>query len=205
VRHRALASVTLQACIIYACPMPMNPLLVCGVTAQGNQGLLISRRLCTAIRLPRDVLLPLLLLVTASVTAAAQTAAPLGNWLTEKKDGIVEVYRCAGGDTLCGKLVWFKIKPDDPNPLGLDLKDPDPARRNQPLCDLIFMWGFKSSEPNWEDGSVYDPDDGYTYHATMKLRVDGTLDLHGYIGISLIGKSEIWTRYKDPVPQCPGH
>ncbi|HUI34366.1 MAG TPA: DUF2147 domain-containing protein [Stellaceae bacterium] len=148
----------------------------------------------------------LVLLQTAALAATAKTGGPLGTWLTEKKSGIVEIYRCADSDALCGRLVWFKIKPDDPNPLGLDLKDPDPARRNQPLCGLTFMWGFKPSDPGkWEDGSVYDPDDGRTYHANMKLRDDGTLDLHGYIGISLIGRSEIWTRYMDPVPECPGH
>ncbi len=166
----------------------------------------MSRPIRTAICSLRSTLVALILLPTAALTAAAQTGAPLGTWLTEKKDGIVEIYRCNGSDALCGKLAWFKIKADDPNPLGLDLKDPDPARRNQPLCDMIFMWGFKPSDPNkWENGSVYDPDNGNTYHATMKLQADGTLDLHGYIGISLIGRSEIWTRYKDPVPQCPGH
>ena len=160
----------------------------------------------TAIRLLGDALAALVLLQTAALAATAQTGGPLGTWLTEKKSGIVEIYRCADSDALCGRLVWFKIKPDDPNPLGLDLKDPDPARRNQPLCGLTFMYGFKPIEPNrWDDGSVYDPDSGYTYHATMKLRADGTLDLHGYIGISLIGRSEIWSRYQDPVPQCPGH
>jgi len=160
----------------------------------------------TAIRLLGDALVALVLLQTAALAATAKTGGPLGTWLTEKKSGIVEIYRCADSDALCGRLVWFKIKPDDPNPLGLDLKDPDPARRNQPLCGLTFMWGFKPSDPGkWEDGSVYDPDDGRTYHANMKLRDDGTLDLHGYIGISLIGRSEIWTRYTDPVPECPGH
>ena len=153
-----------------------------------------------------DALAALVLLQTAALAATVKTGGPLGTWLTEKKSGIVEIYRCADSDALCGRLVWFKIKPDDPNPLGLDLKDPDPARRNQPLCRLTFMWGFKPGDPGkWEDGSVYDPDDGRTYHANMKLRDDGTLDLHGYIGISLIGRSEIWTRYTDPVPECPGH
>ena len=171
---------------------------------RGNQGLPVNRTIRTAIRLSWAPS-PLLMLLAASSIASAAPGVPLGTWLTEKKDGIVEIYRCADSDVLCGKLVWFKIKPDDPNPLGLDLKDPDPARRNQPLCDMMFMWGFRASDSNqWEDGSVYDPDDGKTYHANMKLRDDGTLDLHGYIGISLIGRSEIWTRYKDPVPQCPG-
>jgi uncharacterized protein (DUF2147 family) len=149
-----------------------------------------------------------IMLVVAPVTAgaAAQGVTLVGDWLTEKQSGLIEIYRCTGGDTLCGRLVWFRIRPDDPNPQALDLNNPDPLQRNQPLCGFTFMSGFKPAEPNvWEDGAIYDPDSGKTYHATMKLRDDGTLDLHGYIGISLIGRSEIWTRYTDRVPHCPGH
>jgi uncharacterized protein (DUF2147 family) len=145
-----------------------------------------------------------LLLAVPRIAAAAEPS-PLveGRWLTEKKSGVIEIYQCAA-DTLCGKLVWFRIDPDDPNPQALDLKNPDPARRNQPLCGLTFMYGFKPAEPNnWEDGTVYDPDSGKTYHATLKLRADGAINLHGYIGISLIGRSEIWTHDTQPVPPCP--
>jgi uncharacterized protein (DUF2147 family) len=145
------------------------------------------------------------LLLGALVMTGAATPGPPpeGNWLTEKKDGIVEISRC-GGDTLCGSLVWFRIDANDPNPQALDIKNPDPARRNQPLCGLTFMYGFKPAGPNsWEDGTVYDPEGGKTYHATLKLQADGTIDLHGYIGISLIGRSEIWTRDTQPVPSCP--
>jgi uncharacterized protein (DUF2147 family) len=149
-----------------------------------------------------------IMLVATSETAdaAAQGVTPVGDWLTEKQSGLIEIYRCTGGDTLCGRLVWFRIRPDDPNPQALDLNNPDPSQRNQPLCGFTFMVGFKPDGSNrWDDGAIYDPDSGKTYHATMKLRDDGTLDLHGYIGISLIGRSEIWTRYTDRVPQCPGH
>jgi uncharacterized protein (DUF2147 family) len=151
-------------------------------------------------------LLPLFMpIVALALLGATPASGPEGNWLTEKKDGIVSIYRC-GGETLCGKIAWFRIPPNDPNPQGLDLHNPDPSRRNQPVCGLQFMSGFKLADPgSWEDGSVYDPDSGNTYHATMKLRPDGTLDLHGYIGISLLGRSEVWTRYTTPLPTCPGH
>ncbi len=149
-------------------------------------------------------LIPLVLGASAVIASASAEPSPVGNWLTEKKSGIVEVFPCSSDDGLCGRLVWFRIKPDDPNPRGLDLKNPDPSRRNQPLCGLTFMYGFKPTAPNnWEDGAVYDPETGKTWHATIKLRDDGALDLHGYIGISLIGRSEIWTRYTEKVPSCP--
>jgi uncharacterized protein (DUF2147 family) len=142
-------------------------------------------------------------LCAAAILAAAEArASPEGHWLTEKNNGIVEIYRCA--EALCGRLVWFRIRPGDSNPAGLDVKNPDPNRRSRSLCGLVFLSGFKSAGANaWEDGTVYDPDSGNTYHATMKLQADGTLSLHGYIGISLFGASEVWTRYGDRPPQCP--
>jgi uncharacterized protein (DUF2147 family) len=147
----------------------------------------------------------ILLMVSWLWGISAAVAAPpavQGYWLTENKAGGVEIFSC--GDRLCGKLAWFRLKPDEPNPEALDLKNPDPARRNQPLCGLVFMHGFKSTGPSdWEDGNIYDPESGNTYHGTIRLQPDGTLRLRGYIGISLIGRSEVWTRYTQPLPSCP--
>ena len=147
------------------------------------------------------------LLVTAAPAGAAATSASAeGYWRTAGGNGIVEIARCGADGTLCGKLAWFKIDPDDPNPQGLDLKNPDPAQRNRSLCGITFMYGFRpTAADHWDGGAVYDAESGNTYHAMMTLRPDGKLDLHGYIGISLFGRSEIWTRFTQPVPSCPGH
>lgn len=134
--------------------------------------------------------------------AAAPEPSPEGLWLTENKDGVVEIYRC--GDRLCGKLAWLRLKPGGENPRALDINNPDPTRRDQPLCGLAFMQDFRMAGPtDWEDGSIYDPRSGDTYHTTLALQPDGALRLRGYIGISLFGRSEVWTRYTQPLPSCP--
>ena len=151
-------------------------------------------------------LLRLLLPLCAFVLAAAASpgASPEGRWLTERKHGIVEIYRCGADGTLCGRLVWFQIEKGDTNTQGLDLRNPDPARRNRSLCGLVFMSGFKPSGDNrWEEGTLYDPESGNTYRGNMTLRADGTLRLRGYIAVPLLGESNVWTRYTDPVPGCP--
>ena len=85
-------------------------------------------------------------------------SSPEGRWLTEKKNGIVEIFRCAGGDVLCGRLVWFRLKPGDSN---LDLNNSDPKLRNRPLCGLVFMTGFKPADPNnWETAGSTTPTTG---------------------------------------------
>jgi uncharacterized protein (DUF2147 family) len=147
-----------------------------------------------------------LLVAAVPAVAAAPNVSPLGYWRTADGNGIIEIARCGADDTLCGKLAWFRISPDDPNPQGLDLKNPNPAERSRPLCGITFMYGFKpTASDQWDDGVIYDAESGNTYHAKMTLRPDGNLDLHGYIGISLFGRSEIWTRFTPPVPPCPGH
>src|SRR5260370_14335189 len=82
-----------------------------------------------------------------AVIAASQPGPSAeGRWLTEKKDGIIEIFRCSG-ETLCGRLLWFHIKPGDPNQQGLDTANPKLELRNRPLCGLVFMTGFKPAEP----------------------------------------------------------
>lgn len=146
-------------------------------------------------------------LASAAVPAAAASSpSPEGRWLTEKKGAVVEISRCFDG-TLCGRLIWFRLKTlAERNPGGLDINNPSPERRNQPLCGLTVLYGFKPAEPGvWEDGTVYDPRDGSAYNATMRMQADGTLRLRGYIGISLIGASETWARYNQTPPECPSH
>lgn len=126
-----------------------------------------------------------------------------GRWLTEEKTGVVEIYRC-DSDTLCGRLLWLRIRPKDDNHDALDLRNPAPELRARPLCGLVMMGGFRHASLNeWNDGWLYDPENGHTYSGEMTLRPDGTLRLRGYIGISLFGRSETWTPWTEVLPRCP--
>src|SRR5579885_1539960 len=105
----------------------------------------------------RLAVMSMALLLVAVAGGMAAPAGIQGLWLTENKSGVVEIFPC--GDRMCGRLAWFRIKPGDPNPQALDIKNPDPARRGQSLCDLVFMHGFKPAGPDdWEDGNIYDPE-----------------------------------------------
>jgi uncharacterized protein (DUF2147 family) len=91
----------------------------------------------------------------AMIAASQPGPSAEGRWLTEKKNGIIEIFRCSG-ETLCGRLLWFRIKPGDLNQQGLDTANPAPEQRNRPLCGLVFMTGFKPTEPgSWGEGRVY--------------------------------------------------
>jgi uncharacterized protein (DUF2147 family) len=117
---------------------------------------------------------------------------------------VVEIYRCADG-ALCGRLVWFRIKPTEPDPLTMDIHNPVPELRNRPLCGLVIMWGMQPDGPDrWSGGSLYDPESGNTYSGNITLKPDGALTVRGYIGISLFGRSEDWTRFTQTIGSCPG-
>lgn len=59
-----------------------------------------------------------------------------------------------------------------------------------------MLKGFEFDDDEWEDGTIYDPENGKTYSCTIKFR-DGKLDLRGYIGISLIGRTQTWYKVSD--------
>jgi uncharacterized protein (DUF2147 family) len=124
---------------------------------------------------------------TAQAPAAAKPAV-LGRWLSESKEGIIEIYAAPDG-TLEGKIVGGKF------PERRDDKNPDPALRSRLLFGIVIMRGMKVDDAeHWSGGTIYDPDSGNTYRCKMKLAAADRIDLRGFIGFALIGRTSHWTR-----------
>ncbi len=141
------------------------------------------------------------LLVFWSVVAAAEEP-PLGIWLVEEEDGAVEILPCPDSGLLCGRLVW--LKPDG-GPPPLDQKNPDPAKRGEPLCGLMLMTGFRQDETGaWTDGRFYNPDDGGRYPAVIRREGPDKLRLRGYLLIPLLGQTQTWRRAPPDLGRCAG-
>jgi uncharacterized protein (DUF2147 family) len=137
----------------------------------------------------------------AGSALAAETWSPQGVWLTEDRDGAVEIFDC--GEVLCGRIVWQKSPLRADGSLDIDDHNPDPAQRQQPICGLQIIRDLKQSDPTtWSDGSVYDPDSGKTYHVKLTMEGADTLRLRGYIGIPLLGESQLWRRAPADLPLC---
>lgn len=70
------------------------------------------------------------------------------------------------------------------------------ALHNQPLVGLPIIHHLRSTGANqYGDGEILDPKNGKTYRLNGKLSSDGkTLELRGYVGFSLLGRTQVWTR-----------
>ena len=143
-----------------------------------------------------------LLILTFSASLSAYIAADDidGIWFSQDKDAKIEIAKC--GATYCGKIVWLKeptyppgSKLGTPGTPKLDDQNPDPARRKDPIIGLQIIKGFQFVGGNvWKNGTIYDPDSGKTYSAKATLVSPGELDLRGFVGVSMFGRTEKWTR-----------
>lgn len=142
----------------------------------------------------------LLLFCLMTTVVFAQNSKPgdkiLGVWLTGSGKGKVEIFK--KGEHFHGKIVWLK-EPLDPvtKRPKTDVKHPDKSMHSRPILGIQNLWGFAyKSENTWEGGHVYDPNNGKEYKCVITLKDKNNIDVRGYIGISLIGRSDSWTRSK---------
>ncbi|WP_276484214.1 DUF2147 domain-containing protein [Paraflavitalea pollutisoli] len=131
-----------------------------------------------------------LVLVCASVCGMAQSYKAddvLGTWLTSSKEGKIAIYKT--GTKYSGKIQSGSSKEH------FDVHNPEPARRKDSLIGLVLLKDFAyDGDGKWTDGTIYDPKSGKTYSCNMTLTDRNTLKIRGYIGISLLGRTEVWTR-----------
>ncbi len=117
-----------------------------------------------------------------------------GVWKTGEGNAMVRIYK--NGEKYQGKVVWLKepIDPETGKP-KLDKFHPDEVNRTRPILGMINVWGFVFEEKNlWSGGNIYDPKNGNTYSCTIKMINPNTIEVRGFIGVSLIGRTDTWTR-----------
>jgi uncharacterized protein (DUF2147 family) len=147
-------------------------------------------------------------LTTASITAArpglAASAEPVGKWYAEGGAAVVEIGSC--GDALCGRVVWLRSPLDEDGCELRDKSNPDPSLRNRRVVGLQILDGLVASDQNravsWTGGTIYDPVSGNSYRCRLELDGHDRLQLRGYIGIPLIGRTATWTRVGSEKTKC---
>ena len=131
----------------------------------------------------RLIVLPVFLLGLLSTGATAATIE--GLWLIEDRDAVIKIEPCGG--MLCGLIVGIGTFSPDGSP------PKDISGRSQ--CGLEIIHALVQSKPGRWVGTITNPEDGRTYKARLSLDDAGRLRLRGYIGIPLLGSTQIWTAY----------
>ena len=92
--------------------------------------------------------------------------------------------------------MWLKNPKDESGRPKVDRKNPNPNLRTKPIIGLVMLKDFKYDDDEWSGGHIYNPSDGKEYKAYMKLKDRNTLNVRGYVGISLLGKTDTWIRIR---------
>lgn len=127
--------------------------------------------------------------ILLAAAALSPTNGVVGRWITETRHGVVEITSC--GTSICGQLIDSDTIRLDPR--HRDEKNKDAAQRQRPLKGLPMLQGFHQDGVRWDGGSVYNPDDGGTYHGTVTVVDAKTLKVRGCIVWPLC-KSQVWKR-----------
>ena len=110
----------------------------------------------------------------------------IGKWQNPSGEGKIEIYKKS--DKYYGKLYWIK----DAN--KKDEKNPDEKLRSRKIQGLEILTNFAKDGDTYSGGQIYDPKSGKTYSCKMTLKGKDKLDIRGYMGVSLLGRTETWKR-----------
>ena len=142
----------------------------------------------------RLLILLVVILITVTAFANGNPDAILGVWANSSNKGHIEIYKHQG--KYYGRIIWLKNPIDPSGRPKVDKHNPNNNAKNRQLMGLVTLKDFNFDEDEWKGGKVYNPDDGKEYNAYMKLKDQKTLMLRGYIGISLFGKTEMFSRIR---------
>jgi uncharacterized protein (DUF2147 family) len=97
-----------------------------------------------------------------------QSGNPVGTWLTQG---------------LCGSIVGINRKPGEPMPTDF---------AGHPQCGLTILKSSADMKEGISMGRITDPRDGKVYDAQIWVDGSGKLHLRGYVGVPLLGKTQVW-------------
>lgn len=140
-----------------------------------------------------------LLSITSNVSHAQSKAGDLpgdkllGLWLPSSGKARVNIVR--RGEKYFGKVVWLREPNNEEGKPKVDKNNPDESKRNTPILGYQLLKDFVFKGDNlWEEGTIYDPENGSTYSCTINMLDDNTLEVRGFIGISVFGRTDTWKR-----------
>ena len=128
--------------------------------------------------------------------AGSALADPRGVWLTKSGKSHVKIARCEKNRReLCGHIVWLRRPLGDDGKPRKDVHNDDKSLRKRPLIGIQVIFDMENEGGGeWDDGEIYNAEDGDTYSAEMEVIDKDTLEVSGCVFI--ICKSQTWKRVK---------
>lgn len=142
------------------------------------------------------------LFCSTAVALAQDKISPVGLWKTiddhtHQPKALVEISQSADG-TLSGKVVKGLNSSDSPERRCTKCKD---ERKDQKIVGMTIIKDMKPDGDHWAGGNILDPENGKVYKCKLTLEDGGSkLIVRGYIGVSLLGRSQTWLRADHPSP-----
>lgn len=127
--------------------------------------------------------------------AMAQNGDQLvGVWKPSDGRSMIKIEKI--GNKYYGRVVWLIEPNNEDGTPRTDINNPDESLRTTPLKGLRMLkdFVFDDSEKMWQDGTIYDPKNGSTYNCKIELTSENTIEIRGYIGTPVFGRTDVWTR-----------
>ncbi|HAD80333.1 DUF2147 domain-containing protein [Empedobacter falsenii] len=129
------------------------------------------------------------------LTSLMYAQSPIGTWKTiddetKQAKSYVEIFEKDG--KLYGKVTKILTKGKE----DAKCTDCSGALKNKPILGMQILSGLKKDGKEWNGGKIIDPNSGKEYKAKMSLNGNDKLDVRGFIGISLVGRTQTWQRVK---------
>lgn len=131
-----------------------------------------------------------------SVASAADSMSPVGLWKTidDKTGKPKSLVRIAdvGGELRGTVEKLFREPSEDPNPKCDKCTD---ERKDKPVIGMTIITGMKADGDHFVGGQILDPNNGKIYKSKMEIEDKGKkLKVRGYIGVPMLGRSQVWVR-----------
>lgn len=149
--------------------------------------------------LPIFLSLAFILTLNSAFGATANLQSPVGYWRTiddqtHQPSSVVQITE--SNNKLYGRIV--KIYPKNGNKSDSICSKCPGDLHNKPVLGMTFMWDLVKDNDGWGKGKIMDPKTGKIYKCQIHLTDNGTkLQVRGFIGISLIGRTQTWERLEN--------
>lgn len=118
----------------------------------------------------------------------------IGVWTPSEGTAYVKIEKI--GNKYYGRIVWLKEPLNEKGEPKTDVNNPDESLRSTPLKGYRMLKDFvwDEEEQIWKDGTIYDPKNGTTYNCKITLTEDNKIEVRGFVGTAVFGRTDVWTR-----------